>query len=186
MKNFVNLIVGIVFISIVMSCSSSNEKTIENSSNKNTIVQKSTPQNTPEIKKSVKIVDVPKLANKSAKDFDEIFGKPLKITHIKDNPRLMPGEFREYKVEGHPKNLSVRFYKDKAKRFNLLLGSAEKSSSEALKKIFKIDVAGMKRVKTDALSETWKGRSGNIDYKTAYAKRSKSNGDFVMLHAEIR
>ncbi len=187
MKNLVNLSVGVILISFVMACDSSNEQENKTkvSSNINTAVQKATPQKSVETAKSVKIVDVPKLADKSAKDFDEMFGEPVKITEIKDNPRLMPGEYREYKVEGHPKNLSVRFYKDQAKRFNLLLGTPEKSSSSSLAEIFKIDVGGMNKVKSESLSETWKGKSGEINYKTAYAKRSKAGGDFVMLHAEI-
>ena len=186
MKNLLNLIVGLVFVLLLMACGSLGEETKQDNSNNNVAVQKTTPQKTPETKKSPKVVDVPKLADKSANIFDEMFGEPLKITPVKENPRLMPGEFREYKVKGHPKNLSVRFYKDKAKRFNLLLGKDEKSSGKALKKIFKIDVGGMRRIKSDALSETWSGKSGGINYKTAYAKRNKSGGDFVMLHAEIK
>ena len=130
-------------------------------------------------------VNVPKLANKSVKDFDKTFGEATKVKEIKDNPRLMPGEFREYKVKGHPKGLSVRFYKGKAKRFNLLLGKTEKSAQDALKKIFKIDVSKMQKAKVESLSETWKGNLKGTNYKTVYAKRSKPNSDFVMLHAEV-
>lgn len=137
---------------------------------------------TPELKE---VVDVIQYANKSTFILNEAFGMPLKITPIKDNPRLMPGEIREYPIGGHPKNLSVRFYKDKAKRFNLLLGKSEKSSQDALLDIFKIDVSEMKRAKSDSLSETWQGTSKDIKFETAYAKRSIANGDFVMLHAEI-
>jgi len=182
----VNLIVGVILVLLLMACSSPSEQTAEDSSNTNVAVQKATPQKSVEVSKSAKIVDVPKLANKSAKKFDERFGKPVKTTPIKGNPKFMPGEYREYRVEGHPKNLSVRFYRDKAKRFNLLLGKSEKSSKNALRKIFRIEVSGMRRIKTDALSETWVGKSGRLNYKTAYAKRGKSGGDFIMLHAEIQ
>lgn len=130
-------------------------------------------------------VDVIKLANKSQEFFENEFGGAIKVTEIKNNPRLMPGEFREYKVQGHPKNLSIRFYKGEAKRFNLLLGAPEKSGVKALERIFKIDVGEMKRVKTDVLSENWSGTSNGVKLKTAYAKRGKSGGDFVMLHAEV-
>lgn len=130
-------------------------------------------------------VDVEALANRSAAAFDDLFGEPVKITKIRDQPNLMPGEFRQYQIEGHPKGLSVRFYKDRAKRFNLLLGSPERSAEESLLKLFKIDVKKMNRVNGDLLSETWKGRSGKINFETAYAKRDKSGGEFVLLHAEI-
>lgn len=130
-------------------------------------------------------VDVIRFANKSVSVFDEEFGEPVKVTEIEDNPRLMPGEFREYRVAGHPKNLSVRFYKDKAKRFNLLLGKSEKSSKDALKNIFKIDVGGMRQINSNSLSETWAGQVNGINFKIAYAKRNRTGGDFVMLHAEV-
>lgn len=131
-------------------------------------------------------VDVPKLANRSAAEFDEVFGKPLKITEVKNNPAMMPGEVREYKVEGHPKNLSVRFYKDRAKRFNLLLGKPERSSKRALKNIFKVDVENKKPdKKSSPLSEKWKGKIDGVDFVTLYAKREKSGSDFIMLHAEV-
>ena len=130
-------------------------------------------------------VDVIRYANKSTFILDEAFGMPLKITPIKDNPQLMPGEFREYAIAGHPKNLSVRFYKNKAKRFNLLLGKPEKSSKKALMDIFKINVGEMRQVKSNSLSETWAGEINGVNFKTAYAKRNNADGDFVMLHAEI-
>jgi len=138
-----------------------------------------------EEKPSVTEVDVPKLANKSAEHFDEIFGDPVKISPVRNNPKLIPGEYREYKVEGHRKGLSVRFHRDKAKRFNLLLGKPEKTSTNALATIFKIDVKKLSRVQSDPLSETWKGKFGTVTFETAYAKRSKSSGEFIMLHAEV-
>lgn len=189
MKNYLNLPLILILFLSVLACGSSDEspkEVVNTAKDTNTAAQKATPQNTPKPRKSAKIVDVPKLANKSTKKFDETFGEPVKITPIKGNPRFMPGEYREYKVEGHPKNLSVRFYKDKAKRFNLLLGTPEKSSKSALKEIFKINVTGMRPIKSDRLSDTWEGKSGRINYKTAYAKRNRARGDFVMLHAEIR
>jgi hypothetical protein len=135
---------------------------------------------------AAKFVDVPNLANKSGEEFDKIFGKPLKITPIEDNPAMMPGEYREYQVEGHPKNLSVRFYKDKAKRFNLLLGTPLKSSEQALSEIFKVDVKNKNPdTKTEPLSEKWKGNFSGVNFVTLYAKREKPGGDFTMLHAEI-
>ena len=131
-----------------------------------------------------KTADVPKFANKSAAELDKIFGQPEKIT-----PATLasekPGEYRLYKMAGHPKGLSVRFYKDKAVRFNLILGTPEKSSRDALLKYFGIDVTKMTVVKGDSLSETWKGTSNGVNFSTAYAKRDDAKSDFVMIHAEI-
>ncbi len=168
-------------LNIIFGCSRVEEKTEITSKTEQANIQPKKSQ-TPELKTDV---DVIQFANKSASVFDEEFGKPVKITPIKDNPKLMPGEFREYQVAGHPKNLSVRFYKDKAKRFNLLLGKPEKSSKQALLNIFKIDVSQMRQIKSDSLSESWAGQLNGINFTNAYAKRSKAGKDFVMLHTEI-
>jgi hypothetical protein len=183
-----SFIVGSVLI--VLACGSSGEVNrpedrVGSEPAVNVTVSSPTPEDSVGPEKTVAVVDVPQLADQPAAGFERVFGEPVKVTEITDNPRLMPGEYREYKVAGHPKNLSVRFYKNRAKRFNLLLGTPEKSSQAALQKIFKIDVGRMRPVKTDSLSETWAGMFGGINYKTAYAKRSGAGGDFVMLHAEI-
>lgn len=129
-------------------------------------------------------IDVAKLVGKPAAELDKALGAPEKITPAAV-AKEMPGEYRLYKLNGHPKGLSVRFYKDKAVRFNLLLGTPEKSAREALQKYFGIDVSKMKPVKGDPLSETWNGSSNGVNFATAYAKREKAGGDFVMVHAEI-
>ena len=134
----------------------------------------------------VDFVDVPKLANRSSTEFDGIFGKTIEITKIKDSPKMMPGEYRLYAVSGHPKGLSVRFFNDKAKRFNLLLGTPLKSSNEAIFEIFRIIVGSVKPDKiSEPLSEKWKGKFNGIDFVTVYAKREIAGGDFTMLHAEV-
>lgn len=131
-------------------------------------------------------VDVPEMANRTAAEFDAQFGTSLKITPIKDRPALMPGEYRLYAVAGHPKGLSVRFFRNRAKRFNLLLGTPMNSSADALAKVFKINVASSAPENTaEPLSEKWKGRFNGIEFETVYAKRGVVNGDFTMVHAEV-
>lgn len=134
---------------------------------------------------SATFVDVPALADKPAAAFDETFGPPQKITEITDNPAMMPGEYRLYNVAGHPKGLSVRFYKDRAKRFNLLLGEPLASAREALGDVFNIDVKKMPPDTSEPLSEKWAGELSGIRFITAYAKKEKTSGDFTMVHAEI-
>lgn len=183
-KNFAKLI-SLVLILLSLSCqqSETNESAIPNNS------VSPTPKKTSETEKTAEIpdfVDVPNLANKSSAEFDKTFGKPLQITEIKDNPAMMPGEYRLYQVEGHPKGLSVRFYKDQAKRFNLLLGTPLESSKDALSEIFKINVGQIPPdKKSEPLSEKWKGIFEGIKFTTVYAKREKLNGDFTMVHAEV-
>jgi hypothetical protein len=186
LKYLDKVFIGFCLLFIALGCGNSeNEKTkITNGAAKQTPeVQRTREVSESKLKKDV---DVIRLANRSASFFDETFGTPEKITPVKGNPKFMPGEYRQYRVKGHPKGLSVRFYKDKAKRFNLLLGKGEKSSKKALQEIFKIDVKNLRRARSDSLSETWKGKSGKVNFTTAYAKRNKAGGDFVMLHAEVK
>lgn len=129
-------------------------------------------------------IDVPKFANKSATDFDKLFGQPEKVTPA-TLANEMPGEYRLYKMAGQPKGLSIRFYKDRAVRFNLILGTPEKSSRDALLKYFNVDVAKMASLKGESLSEAWKGASNGANFTTAYAKREDTKGNFVMIHAEV-
>lgn len=177
----------ITFVLILLSLSCQNPNSGGERTVNKTAEISPKPAETVETKiETPKFIDVPNLANKSSGEFDKIYGKPIEITEIKDNPAMMPGEYRLYKIEGHPKGLSVRFYKDQAKRFNLLLGKPEKSSKDAISGIFKINVGEIQPDKrSEPLSEKWKGRFNGINFVTVYAKREKLNGDFTMVHAEV-
>ncbi len=130
-------------------------------------------------------VDVPKFANKSAEEVEKLFGPPEKITPATVVSEV-PGDYRLYRISGHSKGLSVRYFREKAVRFNLLLGTPEKSAQEALLKFFKIDVSKMAPVSGESLSVIWKGESNGTLFTTAYAKREKPGSDFVMIHAEVK
>ncbi len=184
MKKYIFFLKVICVISLVSACGTEDPGSkSENSTAAENKKDEPTPKAEPS--QSAAGIEIYYIANKTSSALDALFGEPVKVTKITDQPNLMPGEYREYKIEEHPKGLSVRFYKDRAKRFNLLLGTPERSAEEALLKIFKIDVKELRRVSGDPLSETWKGRSGKINFETAYAKRNKSGGEFVMLHAEV-
>lgn len=147
-----------------------------------------TPSNTKAPEKPAEIpdfVDVPALANKPSAEFEKIYGASLKITKITDDKALMPGEYRLYQVTGHPKGLSVRFYKNAAKRFNLLLGEPVDSAQKALLEVFRINVKDARPDKKEPLSEKWSGILGGVRFETAYAKQEKASGGFTMVHAEI-
>jgi hypothetical protein len=144
------------------------------------------PSNTPNLitENAVK-ADVPRLAGKTAAEIDKILGKPDKITPA-TIAREMPGEYRLYKIAGNPKGLSVRFYKGKAVRFNLILGNPFASAREALLETFNIDVKNSAPTvdKNEPLSEKWQGTFGGVRFATVYAKKDKQDGQFVMVHAE--
>jgi hypothetical protein len=181
------LIISFGLILLSLSCGNTDSEKTEN---KNFSVsetpQKEVSTEKVETRETPKFVDVPNLANKSPAEFEKIFGKPVQITEIKDNPAMMPGEFRLYNVFGHPKGLSVRFFRGQAKRFNLLLGEPLKSSKDALLGVFKINVGEISPDKTsEPLSEKWKGKFNEIKFVTVYAKREKVTGEFTMVHAEV-
>ena len=169
----------IVLLCLTFSCQSAQENKLEVKSESSPIITK-----TVEPKELKHSIDVSKLVNKSATELDKTFGEPEKITPAAI-AKEMPGEYRLYKMADHPKGLSVRFYKDKAVRFNLILGTPEKSASQALLKNFNIDVSKMTSVKGESLSETWKGNFNGVNFSTAYAKREKAGSEFIMIHAEI-
>ncbi len=131
-------------------------------------------------------VDILALGNAPPESFDKQYGKARKTTKITESPNLMPGEYREYAVEGNPKGLSVRFYKNRAKRFNLILGTPADSANRELTRTFGVDVSKLENVNIDPLSETWKGTTNGLSFRTIYAKRKLPQGKFVMLHAEIK
>lgn len=177
----------IVLIFSSLNCQNSDSERIQNNKqNENISTNVKVEDRKIDNQETQNFVDVPKMANKSAAEFDKVFGKPLEITEIKDNPAMMPGEYRLYKMTEHPKGLSVRFYKDAAKRFNLLLGTPQNSSKDALSKYFRINVGEISPdKKSEPLSEKWKGNFNGINFITVYAKRENVNSDFTMVHAEV-
>ena len=179
MTKKISLTFVIFLSSLAFSCQSAQPVKVEQKSeaSPNATVSATT-------KELPNLIDIPKFANKSAAELDKLLGQPEKVTPA-TLAGEMPGEYRLYKMAGHPKGLSIRFYKDKAVRFNLILGTPEKSSRDALLKYFNIDVAKMTSVKGESLSETWKGASNGANFSTAYAKREDAKGNFVMIHAEI-
>ena len=131
-------------------------------------------------------IDVPKLAGKTAEELDKMLGKPEKITPA-TAAKEIPGEYRLYKIEDNPKGLSVRFYKGKAVRFNLILAKPFASAADALRETFNIDVKNIPPTveKGEPLSRKWQGEFGGVRFATVYAKKDKPDGQFVMVHAEI-
>ncbi|MFV0388947.1 MAG: hypothetical protein ACK5NT_09330 [Pyrinomonadaceae bacterium] len=176
-------VAAILFTSLFCGCETGSKPADTASKGQTTSTRTPQPDATTSIPS---YVDVPELANKTSRDFEKVYGKARKVTVITDELKLMPGEYREYTVEGNPKGLSVRFHNDKAKRFNLLLGTATDNAEDALLQTFRIDVSKLEKIQVDPLSETWKGREGGLNFETVYAKRDATGGKFVMLHAEIK
>lgn len=131
-------------------------------------------------------IDVPRLAGKTAEELDKVLGAPEKITPAVV-AKEMPGEYRLYKISGNAKGLSVRFYRNRAVRFNLILEKPFASASDALRQAFNIDTKNIAPTvdKNEPLSQKWQGEFGGVKFATVYAKKDRANGQFVMVHAEL-
>ena len=169
-------------VSMVFGCQSAEES---KGSNLQNLVPAPSPTPTPKSESAIKI-DVPQLAGKSSEELDKALGIPEKITPAAIAKEI-PGEYRLYKIAGNPKGLSVRFYKNKAVRFNLILEKPFASARDALLETFNIDVQNAPPTveKSEPLSQKWRGEFGGVRFATVYAKKDQPDGRFVMVHAEI-
>jgi hypothetical protein len=174
-------IFGLIFLSFV-SCT-------------NVEPMKSVASETPEIQKQIApkslekpsndfatIVDIPKIAGKSAKELDVILGKPKEGKKISGN-----SEYRLYNVANEPKGLAVRFLDGRAASFNMFLSKPLGSSQEALLKGFGINVGAIPATKNvnEPLTEKYQGKFGEVKFEKVSAKKDEKGTGFVFILAEI-
>lgn len=128
-------------------------------------------------------IDVPKMANKSANEFDKVFGKAAETKTIENG-----GEYRLYKLPNYQKGLAVRFFGGKAKSFNLILDKPAANSKDAIKQNSGIDVENSVFVEDakEPLSEGFKGTFGNVKFSKVSAKRQENGKGFIFVLAEIK
>jgi hypothetical protein len=131
---------------------------------------------------STTIVDIPKIANKSPKELDAIFGKPKEAKKTAAN-----GEYRLYNLPNEPKGLAVRFLDGRALNFNLILSKSFATSQEALLKGFGINVGGVSATKNvnEPLSEKFQGKFNDVKFEKVSARRDEKGNDFVFVLAEV-
>ena len=131
-------------------------------------------------------IDIPKMAYKSPAEFERIFGKAVEIKAVKGDNKQLPGEYRLYQTPNHPQGLSVHFYNNQALIFNLVLGEAQKSPSEALSKYFAIDVGKIAPVEKTQFLEKWQGTFNSVKFVSVYAMKERiEREDYKLLHAEV-
>jgi hypothetical protein len=150
---------------------------------------------TPEVQKTVEpkqpekpsndsaiIVDIPKIAGKSAKELDVILGKPKETKKISGN-----SEYRLYNLANEPKGLAVRFLDGRAASFNMFLSKPFGSSQEALLKGFGINVGAIPATKNvnEPLTEKYQGKFGEVKFEKVSAKKDEKGTGFVFILAEI-
>ena len=137
------------------------------------------------------VVDIPRLAGKSAVELDRALGKPAAITKITSHPEMMPGEFRDYRVDGTSGvatqyGLMVRFHRGRAVQFTLDLPRFIDTPAEALL-LAGIDVRGAApRVKASG-AHRWTGKFGGVDFKDAAAVKASIKDDqkYTTVQAEM-
>jgi hypothetical protein len=126
------------------------------------------------------VVDIPRLMGKSPAELDKVLGKPAAVTRITDDPDLMPGEYRDYKVENSTGNvtqegLMVRFYKGQAVHFTFDLPVPTDTPEEALA-VAGIDVKGAAPKIKAPLAERWAGNFNGVEFKDVAALKMESGG----------
>lgn len=126
------------------------------------------------------IVDIPHLINKSPADFDKILGKPAAVTKLTNDPEMMPGEYRDYRIENATPvvtqyGLMVRFYMGHAVHFTLDLPRLVDTPEEALL-MTGIDVKGTTAKTKAPLADRWSGTFNGIAFKDVAALKMDSAG----------
>lgn len=171
-----------IFLFFILSgCQTAQETRTENTPNPNISVQPSKPETVALKPEKAKIIEVPKLADKSIGEFDRLFGQPEEAKSIDG------GEYRLYKIANQPKGLAVRFFGGRAKSFNLIMDTPAPTSKEALKQAFGIDVRDARPLKDakEPLTEYYQGVFDGVKFKKVSAKKQENGRGFIFVLAEV-
>jgi hypothetical protein len=127
------------------------------------------------------VVDIPRLIGKSPAELEKVLGKSVGLTKITDDPELMPGEYRDYKIANSPgqltpEGLMVRFHKGKAVHFTLDLPGPTDTPEEALL-LAGIDVKGTEAGIKAPRADRWSGYFNGLYFKDIAALRMFSGGN---------
>lgn len=126
------------------------------------------------------VVDIPQLMGKPSAELEKVLGKPAAVTKITDDPDMMPGEYRDYKIENTTGNvtqegLMVRFYKGQAVHFTFDLPVPTDTPEEALS-MAGIDVKGAAAKIKAPLAERWAGNFNGVEFKDVAALKMDFGG----------
>jgi len=124
------------------------------------------------------VVDIPQLISKSPAELEKVLGKPTRITQITNDPEMMPGEYRDYRIENSIGTLTedglwVRFHKGKADHFTVDLPHLADTSEAALLMVG-IDVQGAVPNVKAPLADRWTGKFNMIDFKDVAALKMEA------------
>lgn len=86
-----SLFLILIWVALILGCANRNNQTnSQQTSNSNNQVASQPPMRP--------VVDIPQLINKSPAELDKVLGKPIRVTKITNDPEMMPGEYRDYKI----------------------------------------------------------------------------------------
>lgn len=165
-------LVVLVWLVLILGCANSG-----NSPNRSQDSGVNAPSTNPSIKP---VVDIPQLINKSPTELDKVLGKPAAITKLTNDPDMMPGEYRDYRVKNTTPvvtqhGLMIRVYKARAVHFTLDLPQPVDTPQDALL-MAGIYVSGTAPKTKAPLAHRWSGRFNNIDFKDVAALKMDSAG----------
>lgn len=174
------VLVFLVWLVIGLACGGGNNKSPAPNANVQTATQ-------PIIEP---IVDIPHLIGKTPAEFEKVLGKAIRVTKITNDPDMMPGEYRDYKIEKSIGTLTqdglwVRFYKGLADHLTFDLPHFADTPEEALL-MAGIDVKGATPQIKAPIAERWKGNFNGISFKDAAAlKLDSDHKKYTTVQAEL-
>jgi hypothetical protein len=172
-----------MWVALILGCANQNNQPLsQKASNSNSQVASQ-----PAIKP---VVDIPQLVSKSSAELDKVLGRPIRITKITNDPEMMPGEYRDYKIDNSigaltEDGLWVRFHRGKADHFTVDLPHLTDTPEEALLMVG-IDVKGAAAKIKAPLADRWTGNFNGIDFKDVAALKMDAGGKkYSSVQAEV-
>lgn len=167
------LLVFLIWLGVVLACADSGN-------NLNSQQPATSNSQAPGQPATKPVVDIPRLMGRSPAELDKVLGKPAAVTKITDDPDMMPGEYRDYKIENTTgsvtqEGLMVRFYRGQAIHFTLDLPTPTDTPEEALLAAG-IDVKGADSKIKAPLAERWAGNFNGVEFKDLAALKMDSGG----------
>ena len=172
-STFSLILVFFIWLGLILGCTNnSNRLNSQPPANSNSQVSSQ-----PAIKP---VVNIPQLIGKSPTELDKVLGKPAAVTKITNDPEMMPGEYRDYKIENTTGNvtqegLMVRFHKGQAVHFTFDLPRLTDTPEEALL-MAGINVKGTAAKIKAPLADRWTGNFNGVDFKDVAALKMDSGG----------
>lgn len=136
------------------------------------------------------VLNIPHVIGKSPAEFEKVVGSPARVERITNDPDMMPGEYRDYKIANTLGSMTedglwVRFYKGVAHHITLDLPKLVDTPEEALL-MAGIDVRGKTARVRAPIADRWSGNFNGVDFKDVAAfKMDASMKKYSTVQAEL-